>query len=57
MSKPTYQVIEKKTVEFEITMPSGGILQVNLYHDTPQEDIEFVERIVRLACEEGVAEE
>lgn len=51
MNKPTYSKIEKTTTEFEIIMPSGNLLKIDLYQETAKEDIEFVERIVELACD------
>lgn len=51
MSKPTYIKTEKTATEFQIIMPSGTYLNINLYHGTPKEDIEFVERLVKMACD------
>lgn len=53
MSKPTCIRTEKTTTSFEIIMPSGHLLKIDLYSETPKEDIDFVERIVKLACLEA----
>jgi hypothetical protein len=53
MTKPAYSVVEKKSTEYKIILPSGMVLAIVQYDGTPQEDVEFLKRILRLACEEG----
>ena len=51
---PPYTPAECTTTKFVITLPSGYRLKIEFGpYVRPQEDIEFVERIVRLAYEEG----
>ena len=51
MSKQTYIKTESITTKFEIIMPSGNLLKISLYPETAKEDVEFVERLVKLACD------
>ena len=53
MTKPTYTVTESRTTTFVITLPSGYLLKIEFGSSLVPVDIEFMERIVRLACEEG----
>ena len=50
MSKQTYIKTESTTTKFEVIMPSGNLFKIDLYPRTAKEDIEFVERLVKLAC-------
>lgn len=46
-----YSKIEKTNTEFHVSMPSGTTLLISLYDYTPKVDIEFVERLIKSACE------
>ena len=53
MSNPVVTRIEKTSTEFQIILPSGNVMVVNMYWDAPKQDIAFVERILNIACEEN----
>ena len=50
--KPQFIKEEIKRTEFSLILPSGGELKINMYKNTPQEDINFVARILTIACKE-----
>jgi hypothetical protein len=52
MTTPTLGKITKTRIEFVLVLPSSNGLVINLHEDTAKEDIDFIERIIRLAIEE-----
>ena len=52
MAQPSVIKEVKVTHEFTLALPSGNGLYITLRNDTPKEDVEFVERVLEIACAE-----
>ena len=49
---PAFSKKEQTTTKFMLILPSGNGLEITLYPETERQDIEFVERVLEIACEE-----
>lgn len=49
---PAFSKKEQITTKFMLILPSGNGLEITLYPETERQDIEFVERVLEIACEE-----
>lgn len=52
MTAPTLTRKDTKAISYTMALPSGMVLTFNLWGDQPQEDIDFIERIIQLGIEE-----